>query len=78
MPVNRAYKKLSFILVLTSVALFTTAASGQSPSDRQNSTDKAIAAQGSRLGNPEDKVTTSEPKPGSAENKVAVLESIYV
>ena len=72
--IHRAYIKLSIVLALTSVTLFTTSVFGQSPATRPNSTDKGIAAQGSRLGNPENKVAASEPKPGSAENKVAADE----
>ena len=75
MSITRAYIKLSVVLALTSVALFTTSAFGQSPATRPNSTDKGIAAaQESRSGNPENKVAASEPKPGSAENKVAADE----
>ena len=72
MSIPRAYIKLSVALALTSFALFTTSALGQSPATGPNSTDKPIvAAQGSRLGNPENKVASSEPKPGRAEDKVA-------
>jgi hypothetical protein len=72
MSTPRAYINLSVILALMSVALFTVSASGQSPATLPNSTDKGIAAaQGSTLGNPENKVAVSEPKPGGAENKVA-------
>jgi len=74
MSVTRANSKLSIILVLTSVALFATSAFGQSPATGQNSTGKGIAPQGSRLGNPEDKVIASEPKPGNADNKVSADE----
>ena len=75
MSILRAYIKLSVVLALTSVALFTTSASGQSPATRPNSTDKEIAAaQEPRSGNPENKVAAAEPKPGSAENKVAADE----
>lgn len=75
MLISRAHIRLLFALALTSVTLFTTSASGQSPATRPNSTDKGIAAaQGSRLGNPENKVAASEPKPRSAENKVAADE----
>ena len=72
MSIPRAYIALSVALALTSFALFTTSAFGQSPATGPNSTDKPIvAAQGSRLGNPENKVATSEPKPGRAADKVA-------
>jgi hypothetical protein len=75
MPVHRAYIKLSIALAVMSVTLFTTSASGQSPATRPNSTDKGIAtAQASQLGNPENKVAASEPKPSSAENKAEAEE----
>jgi hypothetical protein len=75
MSVHRAYINLSIALALTSVALFATSASGQSPATGPNSTDKGIAAaQGPRSENPENKVTASDPKPGSAKNKVAADE----
>ena len=52
MSVHCAYIRLSVVLALTSVALFTTSASGQSPATPTNSTDKGIAAaQEPRLGN---------------------------
>jgi len=71
MSITRAYIKLSVALQLTSVMLFTNSAFGQSPTTRPNSTDQAtVAAQGSRLGNGENKVAASEPKPSSGENKV--------
>ena len=44
MSIHRAYIKLSVVLALTSVALFTTSAFGQSPATGPNSTDKGIAA----------------------------------
>jgi hypothetical protein len=67
--------KLSVALALTSVTLFTTSAFGQSPASKPNSTDSTtIAAQGSRLGNTENKIASSEPRPVSAENKVAADE----
>ena len=62
MSIHRAYLKLSVVLALTSVALFTTSASAQSPANKTNSTDKGIAAaQEPRLGNPENKATAAEP-----------------
>jgi hypothetical protein len=58
-------------LALT-VALFTTSALAQSPSNKASSTDKAIAAaQEPRAGNPENKAAAAEPSSGSAENKAA-------
>ena len=75
MSIPRTYIKLSFALALTSVTLFTTSVSGQSPATRPNITDKGIAAaQEPRLGNLENKVAASEPKPGTTENKVAADE----
>src|SRR5688500_20095220 len=74
MSVTQANRKLNIIMVLTSVALFATSAFGQSATTGHNSTGKGIAPQGSRLGNPEDKVTASEPKPGNADNKVSADE----
>ena len=73
MLAQRRHIKLSVVLALTSVALFTTSAAGQSAANKPNSTDKAIAAasQEPRLGNSENKVTPAEPNAGSAENKVA-------
>jgi hypothetical protein len=74
MSIYRAYIKLLIALALTSVALFTTSASGQSPATQPNSADKGIAAAHRSPGNPEDKVAASEPKPGGAEKKVAAEE----
>jgi len=60
MSINRAYIKLSVALAL---AFFATSASGQSPANKQKSTDKGIAAaQEPRPGNPENKVAAEEPK----------------
>ena len=70
MSIPRAYIKLSVVLALTSVALFTTSAFGQSPATGPNSTDKPIAAaQGSQVGNADNRVAASEPKPGSAKQQ---------
>ena len=70
MSICGAYIKLSVALVLTSIGLFTSSASGQSPATRPNTTDKEIAAaHASRLGNPEDKVAISEPKSAGEDNK---------
>jgi hypothetical protein len=71
MSIFRAYLKHSFVFALTLV-FFTTPAFAQSPSNKANSTDKAIAAaQEPRAGNPENKAPAAEPNAGSAENKVA-------
>lgn len=68
----RKYIKLSVALVLTSVGLFTTSACAQSPASRPNNTAKGIAAaQGSGLGNVEDRVAVSAPKPDGEDNKDA-------
>ncbi len=75
MSVHRAYLKLSVVMALTSVALFTTSAFGQSPTTRPNNTDKGIAAaRESRSGKTENKAAASEPKPASTENKVGADE----
>jgi hypothetical protein len=55
---HRPYIKLSLVLALTSVALFTTSVSAQSPTTKPDGSDKEIAA-------------AQEPNAGSAENKVA-------
>jgi TolA-binding protein len=65
---------LSFVMALTSVALLTTSAFGQSRTTTSNGTEKAFAAQESRSGNTENKVAASEPKPAGAENKVTADE----
>ena len=71
MSILRAYLKQSVVLAFA-LALFTTSAFAQSPSNKANSTDKAIAAaQEPRAGNPENKAPAAEPNAGSAENKVA-------
>ena len=76
MPANRAYNKLSVILVLTSVALFTTSAFGQSPATGQNNTDKAIAA----VRDPgweirRDKVAADEPKRKDLQSEVEAMKA---
>ncbi|HEX3085311.1 MAG TPA: hypothetical protein VHP99_12345, partial [Pyrinomonadaceae bacterium] len=73
MLAQRMYIKLSIVLALASVALFTTSAFGQSPANKTNSNDKVIAAaaQEPRLGNSDNKVTAAEPNAGSPEKKVA-------
>jgi small-conductance mechanosensitive channel len=64
--------KFFFAVALTSVALFTTTVSAQSPSNKPNTTDTGIAAaQEPRPGNTENKAAAPEPNAGSAENKVA-------
>jgi TolA-binding protein len=69
MSILHAHLKQSVVLALT-VALFTTSALAQSPSNKASSTDKAIAAaQEPRSGNPENKVPAAEPNAGSAESK---------
>ncbi len=76
MSVHRAYIKLSVALALTSVALFTTSAFGQSPATSPNSTDKGIAAaqesQVSKLGNT---VAAEEPRPTDLESEVAAVKA---
>ncbi|HEY5839383.1 MAG TPA: hypothetical protein VIT19_10145 [Pyrinomonadaceae bacterium] len=73
MMINGAYIKLSVVLALTSFALFSTSAAGQSSANKPNSTDKAIAAaaQEPRPGNSENKITAAEPKPDGGDNNAA-------
>jgi hypothetical protein len=76
MSAHRAYIKLSVVLALTTVALCTTSAFGQSPANSPTNTDKGIAAaQGSRLGNAENKVAAEEPKPNDLESEVAAVKA---
>ena len=76
MDVHHAYTRISIVLVLTSVALFTTAVSGQSPAVKPNSTGKGIAAaQELRLGNPENKVAVDEPKPKDLQSEVDAMKA---
>lgn len=76
MDVHHAYTRISILLVLTSVALFTTAVSGQSPAIKPNSTGKGIAAaQELRLGNPENKVAVDEPKPKDLQSEVDAMKA---
>jgi hypothetical protein len=56
------------------LALSTAHTSGQSPAAEPNSTKGIAVAQPPRLGNQENKFTTSEPKPGTPENKAASAE----
>jgi hypothetical protein len=59
-------------VALTSVALFTTSVSAQSPSNKPNTTDTGIAtAQEPRPGNTENKTSAAEPNAASADNKGA-------
>jgi hypothetical protein len=75
MSISRAYLKPSFALVLASVTLFTSSAFGQSAATGPNSTDKpTVVAQGSQVGNADNRVAPSEPKPGSVNNKVVADE----
>ena len=72
MSILRAHIKLLFAMALTSVALFTTSVSAQSPSIKPNSTDTGTATvQDPRPGNTENKVSAAEPNAVSAGNKVA-------
>jgi hypothetical protein len=72
MSVRRAYIKFAAVSALTSFALFTTSAYGQSSATGPNGTDKPIvAAQGSQVGNADNSFGASEPKPVSAPDKVA-------
>ncbi len=73
MLTQRRKIKLSLVLALASIGLFSISAAGQSPANKPNSTDKTIvaAAQEPRLGNSENKVTPAEPKPGGGDNSAA-------
>jgi hypothetical protein len=73
MSVRRAYIKFAAVSALTSFALFTSSAYGQSSATGPNGTDKPIvaAAQGSQVGNADNSFGASEPKPVSAPDKVA-------
>src|SRR5688572_22341251 len=63
----RAHIALSAILALTSVALSTTSAFGQSPATPLRSTDQEVAAAPApQVKQPEGKAAASEPKPGNA------------
>ena len=76
MGVHRAYTRISIVLVLTSVMLFTTSVSGQSPSIKPNSAGKGVpAAQGLQLGNPENKVAVDEPKPKDLQSEVDAMKA---
>ena len=76
MPVNRASVTLTATLALTAVTLFTTSANGQSTTTRSVSSDKdAVAAQGSRLGDQENKVIDEAPKRGDLESEVSAMKA---
>ena len=66
MPVHREYIKRSIVLALTSVALFSISAFGQSPAI--NSTDKRIAIA-------EKKVAADEPKPKDLQSEVEAMKA---
>jgi len=73
MSINPAYIKLSVALAS---ALFTTSASGQSPANKQNSTDKGIAAAPEpRLGNPENKVAAEAPKQDGLRDEIDAMKA---
>lgn len=76
MSLHRAYIKLSVALALTSVALFTTSAFGQSPATRPDSTDKGIAAaQESQVSKLENRAAAEEPRPTDLESEVAAVKA---
>ena len=76
MSLPRAFIKLSVVLTLASVTLFTASASGQTPATRPNSTDKRIdAAQGAPLENPENKVAAEETKPADLKSEIAGVKA---
>jgi hypothetical protein len=66
MPVHHEYIKSSIVLALTSVALFSISAFGQSPAI--NSTDKRTAVA-------EKKVTADEPKPKDLQSEVETMKA---
>ncbi len=66
MSVHREYIKFQIVLALTSVALFSISAFGQSPAI--NSTDKRIAVA-------EKKVTADEPKPKDLQSEVEAMKA---
>ncbi len=66
MPVHREYSKLSIVLALTSIMLFSVSTFGQSPAI--NSTDK-------RLGGAENKVAADEPKPKDLQSEIEAVKA---
>jgi len=66
MPVHRENIKLSIVLALTSVVLFSVSAFGQSPAN--NSTDKRIAVA-------EKKVAADEPKPKDLQSEIEAVKA---
>jgi hypothetical protein len=69
MSILRAYIKFSIAPALTLIALFTTAASGQSPANLPSSDKETDATQASRPELAENKVENSRPKPAGDEKK---------
>jgi len=66
----RAHIKFLFVMALTSVALFTTSVSAQSPSIKPNSTDTGTATAQEPRANTENKPSAAEPNAGNSETKV--------
>ncbi|HZM87432.1 MAG TPA: hypothetical protein VFF31_12995, partial [Blastocatellia bacterium] len=69
MSIFRAHIKFLFVMALTSVALFTTSVSAQSPSIKPNSTDTGTATAQEPRANTENKASAAEPNAGSSETK---------
>ena len=65
MSIFRAHIKFLFVMALTSVALFTTSVSAQSPSIKPNSTDTGTATAQEPRANTENKPSAGEPNAGS-------------
>ncbi|HKP12830.1 MAG TPA: hypothetical protein VJZ91_11985 [Blastocatellia bacterium] len=73
---HKSSVRLTVTLALTAVTLFASSASGQSITTRPGNSDKeAVAAQGSRVGNPENEVAAEAPKPGDLESQVADVKA---
>ena len=70
MSIFRAHIKFLFVMALTSVALFTTSVSAQSPSIKPNSTDTGTATAQEPRANTENKPSAAEPNAGNSETKV--------
>jgi hypothetical protein len=76
MSMNRAYIKL---LVALALALFTTSASGQSPANKPNSTEKGIEnkaiAAGPKTGTAENNVSSDEPRKKNLQNEIDAVRA---
>ena len=72
MSIPRAFIKASVALALTSVTLFTTSASGQSPAARPNST---AAVLGTTPGSAENRVAAEDPKPKDLQSEIEAVKA---